>query len=166
MDAFQPGRSDACWECGSINHRRSQCPVLKQRWSQGRPPMDTSNSSSPPNGIPTTNGRGGVTLTEVHGSETNVSTVTAAAVTTRSKATPTNHVVEHRKPFPEKHWERLHTLRKDMQKELEATTMDQGATMDQSMQQILNDTNVTITLSKLLQLSPELQNYLQRATLT
>ena len=37
--------------------------------------------------------------------------------------------------------------------------------MDQTMQQVLNETNVTITLSKLLQLSPELHRYMQQATI-
>lgn len=106
------------------------------------------------------NRRGGVTLTEVHNAETNVATISAAAVTTRSKATPADHVVEHRKPFPTYHWDRLHDIRKGLQKELEM------AKPNSEIQHILEDTNVTITLSKLLRLSPELHQYLQQASLS
>ena len=160
VDVFQPGRSDACWECGSLHHRRSQCPQLRQRWASNRPPSDT-HGNMPPEGPRSNNPprRGGVTLTEVHGPETNVSTISTAVVSTRSKATPADHVVEHRKPFPENHWDRLHEIRTDLQRGLERSTKDP------TMQAILEDTNVTITLSKLIKLSQELQKYLQQATM-
>ena len=160
VDAFQPSRSDACWECGSLNHRRSQCPILRQRWAQARPepasyPNQTMDNSR---NIPAPR-RGGVTLKEVHGTETNVSTISAAVVSTRSKATLPDHIVEARKPFPDQHWERLHNIRKDLQKGLETPSFNS------TLQQVLNHTNVTITLSKLLQISPELHQYIQQATL-
>jgi hypothetical protein len=44
--------------------------------------------------------------------------------------------------------------------------MDQGHAADHTLQQILDTTNVTITLAKLVQISPELQQYLQRAVVT
>ena len=101
VDAFQPSRSDACWECGSLEHRRSQCPQLRQRWAQARsepshfPKGNMDNQRGPP--APR---RGGVTLTEVHGTETSISTISTAAVSTRSKGQTVDHVVETRKPFP------------------------------------------------------------------
>ena len=162
VDAFQPGRNDTCWECGSPNHRRGQCHVLCQRWTQQPGPPDPSRptaTSMENQRHPAPNRRGGVTLTEVHGTETNVATISAAAITTLSKATSPDHVVEHRKPFPSDHWERLHNIRKDLQRRLELTTAKPD------IQHILDDTNVTITLSKLLKLSPELQKYLQQANL-
>ena len=157
VDVFQPGRSDACWECGSTNHRRRDCPQLHQRWAQYRsnPGNQGVQDNAKPPGNPR---RGGVTLTEVHGTETTVSTISTAVVTTRSKGTPDEHVIEPRKPFAENHWDRLHRIRQDLQAGLESTNKDLP------IQQILEDTNVTITLSKLLQLSPELQKYLQQAS--
>ena len=104
---------------------------------------------------PGTPRRGGVTSIEVHGVETNVSTISTAVVTTRSKGPTESHVVEHRKPFLENHWERLHKIRQDLQEGLE------NSHTPSHLQQILEDTNVTITLSKLIKLSPELQKYLQ-----
>lgn len=130
VDAFQLGRSDDCWECGALVHRRSQCPILKRRWAQGRLHPGSHTPLEPPNTVPTANHRGGVTLTEVHGVGTNIPTITADVVTTRSKATPKNHVVEHRKPFPDNHWERLHTLRTDMQQELESAATEQKQPAD------------------------------------
>ena len=50
-------------------------------------------------------------------------------------------------------------MRKEIQQDLEAPMVDP------SMQRILDDTNVTITLAKLLKLSPELQRYLQQAAM-
>jgi hypothetical protein len=85
VDAFQPGRNDACWECGYLHHRRSQCPILRQRWAQKNPSTDPNRPSSTSmdnQKIPAPNRRGGVTLTKVHGTETNVSTISTAAVTT------------------------------------------------------------------------------------
>ena len=159
VDAFQPGRSDACWECGSLHHRRGQCPLLRQRWAAASASNNTTHPdasrSIPPR-------RGGVTLTEVSGGEAKVATITTAVVTTRSKAgtiKPVDHVVEHRKPFPANHWERLHQIRQDIQAELETPSKSP------SLQEIVDTTSVTITLAKLIQLSPELQKYLQQATL-
>ena len=103
--------------------------------------------------------QGGVTLTEVHGMETNVSTISTTIVTTRSRATAEEHVVEARKPFAENHWERLQKIRRDIQDGLESPP----ETLQ--MQQILDDINVTITLSKLIKLSRELQKYLQQTAL-
>lgn len=116
--------------------------------------MDTQGNVAP-------NQRGGVTLTEVHGPETNVSTISAAVVTTRSNTEAPEHVVEHRKLFPENHWQRLYNLQTDLQKRLELTTTP----TDLGLQQILKDTTVTIALSKLLKISPKLHEYIQQPTL-
>ena len=162
VDAFQPRRNDTCWECGSPNHRRGQCPVLRQGWNknQGHSDLNRSTSSSMENQKHLVlNCRSGVTLTKVHNAETNVSTLSAVAVTTRSKATATNQVVEHRKSFLIDHRNKLNNIRKDLQKRLDMTT----TSLD--IQHIWDDTNATITLSKLLKICPESHKYLQQATL-
>ena len=105
--------------------------------------MDNSRGQAAPQ-------RGGVTLTKVHGTKTSVSIISTAAISTRSKTQLDDRVIENRKPFLEQHRERLQNIRKDLQKGLETPLADSG------MQKILNDTNVTITLSKLLQISPKL----------
>lgn len=70
-------------------------------------------------------------------------------------------MVEHRKPPSEKHWKRLHNIRTHLQKHLEITT----TATDTSLREILDKTAVTIILSKLLQISPELRTYIQHAAL-
>lgn len=88
-------------------------------------------------------------------STTNSNTI---VVTTRSKVTAVDHIVEHRKPFPEQHWERLYNIQKDLQQSLEAPVTNY-------MQRILVDTKVSITLTNLLKVSSKLQKYLQQATI-
>lgn len=91
-------------------------------------------------------------LTEVYSAKVRVSTISTIAVTTRVHAKALEHVAEYRKALPENHWKRLHDIKSDLQKELEVTT----TATDTDLGEILDETIVTITLSKLLLISREL----------
>lgn len=103
----------------------------------------------------------GVTITVVHAAETNVATTSAAMITTRSK-TPNKCQDRHfcsgtSKAISYQLLEKRHNITKDLQEEL--NTLPQNL----NVKQILDDTNVTITLPKLIKLSLKLQRYLQQA---
>lgn len=88
-------------------------------------------------------------ITKVHSAKTNIATINATMVTTRSNTTNSAktgiHAVEHPKPISINHWERLRNVRKNLQEELEIPPNNPN------VKKILDDTNVTIVVFTLIE---------------